>query len=1093
MASTHPDQDRDYAFADRALALRERAGLTQQQLAALLGASRRSIQDWEAGLRYPGAERLKELLAFYLGRGMLLAGQEEREAAELWEAARAHAARHMVPFDRSLLVLDNLETVLEPGTPEGRYRAEAGYGRVLQRLGEAEHQGCLLLTSREKPPELDLLEGAATPVRTLRVSGLSVETGRALLQDKQLAGDAATWETLVERYGGNALALKVVGETISVVFGGDIAAFLSQGEAVFGSIRRLLDTQVERLSALERSAMIWLAVAREPMSFVDLAAAIGKPVARGAVLEALEALRRRSLIEPGERGATFTLQSVVLEYVTDRMVATAFQEISENRAELVCSHALIQAQAADYIRRSQERLIAQPLLDRLVGTWGGASAVEQRLGEMLEGWRGRPAAEQGYGPGNVVNLVRLLRGDLRGLDLSRLSIRQAYLQEVDAQDARLAHSHLAQSVLAEDFYNVFSVAFSADGSFLAAGTADSEVRLWRVADRTPILSAHGHSGGLVVGVAVNANGRLVASAGNDGLVNLWDGPSGRLLATLRGHDGQAQDVALSADGRLLASVGFDGIMRLWETGSGRLLAGLKGHVGHIHGVAMSADGQLVASGGLDGTVRLWDAAGGRLLATLEAHAGGAWDVAMSDDGRLLASGGLDGAVNLWTTTPIATMPRAGLVDARTGPGNAPIRLLATLQGHTSTVYGVAVSGAGDLVASGDFDGLLKLWEAPGGRCLATVRAHTGGIFDVAVSGDGRLVASSGLDGTVKLWEAESGRQLATLQGHCGIIYDVSASADGRLLASGGDDGVVRLWGAQDGDLLATMYGHSGIVYSVALSADGRVLASGGEDGTVRLWEAPGGRLAAILRGHDGWVRGIALSGDGRLVASGGQDGTVRLWSGDSGLLQTTLRGHSGLVFDVALSGDARLIASGGFDRTVRLWTAENGQQVAMWQGDQSLVFAVALSADGRLLAGGGVEGTISLWETTSGRLLATLPGHAGPIFGLALSADGGLLASSGVDGTINLWETAGTRPLATLRSHGGIVYSLALSADGHQLASGGDDGVVKLWDLPGGTCLLALRPDRRYERLDITGLSGITDAQKAALLAQGAIDIAHSS
>ena len=103
---------------------------------------------------------------------------------------------------------------------------------------------------------------------------------------------------------------------------------------------------------------------------------------------------------------------------------------------------------------------------------------------MLDEWRGRPAAEQGYGPGNVVNLLRLLRGDLRGMDLSRLAMRQAYLQESEAQDASLAGTDLSEAALADAFGYPTALALSTDSSLLAAGTPTGEVRLWQVTDRT---------------------------------------------------------------------------------------------------------------------------------------------------------------------------------------------------------------------------------------------------------------------------------------------------------------------------------------------------------------------------------------------------------------------------------------------------------------------------------------------------------------------------------------------------------------------------------------------------------------------------------
>lgn len=99
MPSGRVDEERDYGFADRALALRKRAGLTQRELAALLQVSGQSVHAWEAGLSYPGTEHLMGLIALYLGRGALATGQEEQQAEALWAGVRARAARRTPPFD----------------------------------------------------------------------------------------------------------------------------------------------------------------------------------------------------------------------------------------------------------------------------------------------------------------------------------------------------------------------------------------------------------------------------------------------------------------------------------------------------------------------------------------------------------------------------------------------------------------------------------------------------------------------------------------------------------------------------------------------------------------------------------------------------------------------------------------------------------------------------------------------------------------------------------------------------------------------------------------------------------------------------------
>src|SRR2546421_3385175 len=430
---------------------------------------------------------------------------------------------------RALLVLDNLEMLLEEGEGMGHMRAGyEDYGRLLRRVAQTVHQSCLLLTSREKPSDLVPLEGSRTPVRALRLSGLEREAGEQLLEERELVGTASGREQLIERYGGNPLALKIVAQTIVELFGGEITPFLEQSEVVFGGVRELLDEQFARLSAAEQSVLLWLAILREPVRLEELLAVLSTPRPPVQVLEALERLGRRSLIEHGQRAGSFTLQSVVLEYATARLIAEAASEIEQGRLARLIEHGLQQATAREYVRQTQQRLLVAPLLAELRNVYPQRAALEQQLLALLDQLRAWADYAQGYGPANVLALLRQHWGHLRGVDLSQLSLRGASLQGVEMQDATLAGALMRESVWTSTFDAIWAVAISRSGQYWAAGSKRGEVRVWEAGGKTLHLVWQAHTD-MVWTLAFSPDERRLASESLDNSVKLWDVASGTLL------------------------------------------------------------------------------------------------------------------------------------------------------------------------------------------------------------------------------------------------------------------------------------------------------------------------------------------------------------------------------------------------------------------------------------------------------------------------------------------------------------------------------------------------------------------------------------
>ena len=977
---------------------------------------------------------------------------------------------------RVLLVLDNLEVLLEEGQGMGHMRPDyEGYARLLRQVAETSHQSCLLLTTREKLIDLVLLEGSKAPVRALRLARLDVNACEQLLVEKDVVGNTADYARLVDAYTGNPLALKIVAQTIVDLFDGQIAPFLEQGEVVFGGVRELLDEQYARLADLERTLLCWLAILRESVSIVELVAVLGMPLSRAQVLEAVDGLRRRSLIEPGQHQGSFTLQSVVLEYVTAQFIVEVTNEIEQGRPVRLIEHGLELATAKDYVRQIQLRLIVTPLLARLRSTYSVQTAVEERLLTLLGSLRIRANYAQGYGPANVLALLHQLRGHLRGLDMSQLSIRGAYLHGVEMQDASFAGANLRETVLNEAFDIPWSVTISRSGKYWAVGSRRGDARVWREEGKLLHLAWQAHTD-TIRALAFNPDGRTLATGSWDGGIKVWDIESGALLWTSWYSD-NIECLVFSPDGQTLASGGGDAVIQFWDATSGIHRQTLSNQNGPVFVLAWSPDGSLLASGSIDGVIRLWEQPFGPSepsVRRLSGHTSWVFGLAFAPDGRTLASGSWDATVRLW--------------DVGSG------RMRQTLTGHTERVRAVAWSPDGHVLTSCGFDHMIWLWDVDQGSYRMGLYGHTAGVYALAFTPDSRSLLTCSEDGTIRMWEVERGQCTYLLQGYAVSLYDVAWSPDGTRLASAGSNMEVTLWEGEGLTVPRLLRGHRSLVFGVAWSPDGRWLASSGLDNAIRLWDATTGEARQVLRNHDHintLFFGVAWSPDGtRLVSTSYQQG-IYMWEMTTGTRQWVGHAQPTRIRRVVWSPDGTRLASCGDDGSVCLWDASDGTKLTQFQGHRGIVMSVAWSPDGmRLASCGGRRGSgeLVIWDAQSGERLLALSEPNAIVNTLAWSATGAMLLSGDSDGSIRWWDTQNGKCLVLRQGHQGAVQSLSVCPDGRRLASCGDDNTIQVWDIQSGEHLQTLRRDRPYERLNITGIRGVTDVQKENLHALGAIE-----
>jgi NB-ARC domain len=277
--------------------------------------------------------------------------------------ARIQQLHDILSSSRCLLVLDNCESIFLPGDNCGSYKeGYEGYGQLFRYLADASHQSTLVLTTREKPSGFTAREGETLPVRCLQLKGLPQTEAKNIFQvTAKFSGSEYEWKTLIEYYGGNPLALKIVAGCIKDNLNGNISpviSYFNTGTLIFDDIRNLLEQQFNQLSEIEKQIMHWFAINREPVSFEQLQEYFVANSLKNKLLNTLLSLVNRSLID--NTSGCFTQLPVVREYVTEKLIMQICEGVNSQEMGLLSSYAFAKTNTKEYILETYTRSYLTP-------------------------------------------------------------------------------------------------------------------------------------------------------------------------------------------------------------------------------------------------------------------------------------------------------------------------------------------------------------------------------------------------------------------------------------------------------------------------------------------------------------------------------------------------------------------------------------------------------------------------------------------------------------------------------------------------------------------------------------------------------------
>ena len=724
----------------------------------------------------------------------------------------------------------------------------------------------------------------------------------------------------------------------------------------------------------------------------------------------------------------------------------------------------------------------------------------------LDIYRGRFDGCNGYGLWNLVEILKKVRENLSGEDLSELDLTDIELNGhalgKSGCTAKLNHTKLTdRTLLCNGHRNSLSFAsYSPDGHWIITTSFDGTAKIWN-AESFQVRKTLAYDSGRIELAVFSPDGKTVITADKDGTAVLWNAESFQKVKELRLHKGRIFFVSFSRDGGRMITVSGDKTVAVWDMNFFEPVRILNTGREPVRCAVFSPDGQTILTGSPEGVV-LWNPE------TLEQRkilddsadiirilAGGRscnW-VTYSPDGKQIAAGFLDGKCRIWN-------------------GNT-LREEGELSQYCYHVDMVSYSPDSQRILVASNRSAVAVCDAETFQPIGELEGHTRAVPSAFYSPDGSRIVTASWDGTAKIWDAETLKEIATLNGRNDAVSSIAFSPDGCKIAAASQDWTGKIWDLRTGKVIEILAGLDAEAESVVFSPDGKSILAASRKGKVKIWDVDTFRERGTIRLSCDMLRSASFSPDGKqiMAVTDCYDQSVRIFNAGTLAEDYTLKLPS--MTAAAFSPDGGFIVTAS-ENEAEVWAAEplekefeamdearreiktyrkarnNPRKIT---GHTDTIHSVSFSPDGKHLVTASRDGTARIWNAESLCEEGTLKGHTQDVYSAVCSHDGTRIVTASGDSRAMIWDAQTMTEMGELKGHQGAVLSAVFSPDDSRIATCSRDGTVRIWDVDRFELLQVFHNVYGLEIKDVDFRhihpeSDLSESTRSVLLEYGAVE-----